>query len=64
MKKFSVRKKISLIITLIFVVTTLAVNIKNFKKDIKYIISTEINNEYNTNQSRDKEKNYNLKDHI
>lgn len=55
MKNFC-KKKISLIITLIFVVTTLAVNIKNFKKDIKYIISTEINNEYNTNQSRDKEK--------
>lgn len=64
MKKISIKEKISLIITLIFVVTTLAVNIKNFKKDIKYIISTEINNKYDTNQNKDKEKNYNVKDHV
>ncbi|BAQ14346.1 hypothetical protein CBB2_2236 [Clostridium botulinum] len=64
MKKFSIKEKISLIITLIFVVTTLAVNIKNFKKDIKYIASTKINDVCNIKQNRDKEKNYNLKDHI
>lgn len=64
MKKFSIKEKISLIITLIFVVTTLAVNIKNFKKDIKYIASTEINDVCNIKQNRYKEKNYNLKDHI
>ncbi|WP_434304804.1 hypothetical protein [Clostridium botulinum] len=62
MKKFSIKEKISLIITLIFVVTTLAVNIKNFKKDIKYIASTEINN--GTKQNKDKGKNYNVKEHI
>lgn len=64
MKKFSIKEKISLIITLIFVVTKLAVNIKNFKKDIKYIASTKINDVCNIKQNRDKEKNYNLKDHI
>ncbi|MDU7252796.1 MAG: hypothetical protein E6274_10760 [Clostridium sp.] len=64
MKKISIKEKISLIITLIFVVTTLIVNIKNFKKDIKYIASTEINNEYNTNQNKGKEINYNVKKHV
>lgn len=34
MKKFSMKEKISLIITLIFAVTTLIVNIKKFKKKI------------------------------
>ncbi|AKC63498.1 hypothetical protein AAGC94_22080 [Clostridium sporogenes] len=63
MKKISIKEKISLIITLIFVVTTLIVNIKNFKKDVKYIASTEINNEYNTNQNKGKEINYNVKKH-
>ncbi|MHB9922122.1 hypothetical protein [Clostridium botulinum] len=63
MKKSSRGEKISLILTLIFVFTTLAVNIKNFKKDIKYIAYTEINNKCNTKQSN-KEKNDNIKDHI
>ncbi len=64
MKKISTKQRISLIITLIFVFTTLAVNIKNFKKDIKYIASTEVNNKYNTKQNNHKEEDYNVKDHI
>ncbi len=62
MKKISIKEKISLIITLIFVVTTLTVNIKNFKKDIKYITYIERSNDIKHNN--DKEKNYNVKDHI
>lgn len=54
MKKFSIKEKISLIITLIFVVSTFAVNIKNLKKDIKYIASAEINDD--TKQNKDKKK--------
>ncbi|CBZ04598.1 hypothetical protein EXN25_03670 [Clostridium botulinum] len=64
MKKISTKQRIYLIITLIFVFTTLAVNIKNFKKDIKYIASTEVNNKYNTKQNNHKEEDYNVKDHI
>lgn len=64
MKKFSMKEKISLIITLIFAVTTLIVNIKNLKKDIKYITSTEINNEYNISHNKAKEINYNVKKHV
>ncbi len=64
MKKISTKQRISLIITLIFVFTTLAVNIKNFKKDIKYIASTEVNNKYNTKQNNHKEEDYNVKYHI
>ncbi|WP_434296962.1 hypothetical protein [Clostridium sporogenes] len=63
MKKLSIKEKISLIITLIFFFTTLGVNIKNFKKDIKYIVSTEMNDKYNTKQNNNK-KNDNVKDHI
>lgn len=61
MKKLSIKEKISLIITLIFFFTTLGINITNFKKDIKYISSTEVNN---TKQNNTKEKNDNVKDHI
>ncbi|MCW6110441.1 hypothetical protein [Clostridium sporogenes] len=60
MKKLSIKEKISLIITLIFFFTTLGINITNFKKDIKYISSTEVNN---TKQNNNK-KNDNVKDHI
>lgn len=62
MKKFSIKEKISLIITLIFVFTTVAINIKNFEKDIKYITYIERSNDIKHNN--DKEKNYNVKDHI
>ncbi|EPY2277501.1 hypothetical protein ACXAT3_002244 [Clostridium sporogenes] len=64
MKKLSIKEKISLIITLIFFFTTLGINIKNFKKDIKYISSTEVNNKNNTKQNNNKEKNDNVKEHI
>ncbi|PIH03741.1 hypothetical protein [Clostridium combesii] len=64
MKKRSIKEKISLIITVIFVLTALAFNIKNFRKDIKYITSSEVNNKYNNKQNNDKEKNYNVKDYI
>lgn len=62
MKKFSIKEKISLIITLIFVFTTVAINIKNFNKDIKYITYIERSNDIK--QNNDKEKNYSVKDHI
>ncbi|NFE23778.1 hypothetical protein EXN54_12310 [Clostridium botulinum] len=62
MKKFSIKEKISLIITLIFVFTTVAINIKNFDKDIKYITYIERSNDIK--QNNDKEKNYSVKDHI
>ncbi|AVQ37336.1 hypothetical protein C7M56_01070 [Clostridium botulinum] len=64
MKKISVKKRISLIITLIFFFTTLTINIKNFKKDIKYIAYPKVNNKYNTKQNNHKEQGYNVKDHI
>ncbi|AUN18577.1 hypothetical protein B2H91_08065 [Clostridium botulinum] len=64
MRKISTKERISLIIALIFFFTTLTVNIKNFKKDIKYIASTEVNNKYNTKQNNHKEEDYNVKDHI
>ncbi|NFJ62300.1 hypothetical protein FC886_13680, partial [Clostridium botulinum] len=62
MKKFSIKEKISLIITLIFVFTTVAINIKNFEKDIKYITYIERSNDIKHNN--DKDKNYNVKDHL
>lgn len=64
MKKRSIKEKISLIITVIFVLTALAFNIKNFRKDIKYIASSEVNNKYNNKQNNYKEKSYNVKEHI
>ncbi|MHB8033480.1 hypothetical protein CF069_05900 [Clostridium botulinum] len=64
MREISTKERISLIIALIFFFTTLTVNIKNFKKDIKYIASTEVNNKYNTKQNNHKEEDYNVKDHI
>ncbi|HDK7155678.1 TPA: hypothetical protein PTV43_000789 [Clostridium botulinum] len=64
MKKLSIKEKISLMITLIFIFTTLGVKIKNFKKDIKYITSTEINSKYNAKQNNNKEKNCNVKYYI
>ncbi|NFJ04522.1 hypothetical protein FC905_05675 [Clostridium botulinum] len=64
MRKISTKERISLIIALIFFFTTLTVNIKNFKKDIKYIASTEVNNKYNTKQNNHKEEDYNVKNHI
>ncbi|BDB02535.1 hypothetical protein EXM98_14240 [Clostridium botulinum] len=64
MKKRSIKEKISLIITVIFVLTALAFNIKNFRKDIKYITSSEVNNKYNNKQNNYKEKSYNIKEHI
>lgn len=64
MKKISIKEKISLIITLIFVSTTVAINIRNFNKDIKYIASSEVNNKYNNKQNNYKEKSYNVKEHI
>lgn len=54
MKKISIKEKISLIITLIFVFTTVAINIKNFNKDIKYITYIERSNDIK--QNNDKEK--------
>ncbi len=54
MKKISIKEKISLIITLIFVVTTLTVNIKNFKKDIKYITYIERSNDIKHNNDKEK----------
>ncbi|KGO15275.1 hypothetical protein [Clostridium botulinum] len=62
MKKISIKEKISLIITLIFVFTTVAINIKNFNKDIKYITYIERSNDIK--QNNDKEKNYSVRDHI
>ncbi|WP_097025876.1 hypothetical protein [Clostridium peptidivorans] len=61
MKKLSIKEKIILIVTLIFSCTTLIVNIKNFKKDIKYVISIRENDRYNVKQNNDKEKSYDLK---
>ncbi|EJO5346063.1 hypothetical protein NRP93_000095 [Clostridium botulinum] len=64
MKKLSIKQKIFLIITIIFFFTTLGFNIKKFKKDIKYISSTAINNKYNNKPNNSKEDNNSIKDHI
>ncbi|MDS1002883.1 hypothetical protein P9J83_05110 [Clostridium sporogenes] len=63
MRRFSAKEKISLIMTLIFFFTTLGINVKNLKKDIKYISSTEINNKYNS-KDNNKGKNSSVKEHI
>ncbi|KGK86074.1 hypothetical protein [Clostridium sp. HMP27] len=60
MKKFSIKEKIILVVTLLFGCTTLVFNIKNFKKDIKYIISIR-ENKYITKQNNDKEKSNEIK---